>query len=70
MGFTKQPARWTFDSEKERELFASMLQKENIPFKLGEEKIGQRRMLFIEYNWKDDKKIHRLLKAGKHRGSQ
>jgi hypothetical protein len=67
MGFTKQPARWTFDSKKERSLFVAMLKKENIPFKIGEEKIGQRRMLFIEYNWKDDKKIQRLLKAGKHR---
>lgn len=70
MGFTKQPARWTFDSEKERALFASMLKKENIPFKLGEEKIGKKRMLFIEYNWKDDKKIHRLLKAGKHKAGK
>ena len=65
MGFTKQPARWTFDSEKERAFYASLLKKENIPFKLGEEKIGQKSMLFIEYTWKDHKKIHKLLESVK-----
>ncbi|MBT8364159.1 MAG: hypothetical protein KJP23_05590 [Deltaproteobacteria bacterium] len=68
MGFTKQPARWTFDSEKERAFYTSLLKKENIPFKLGEEKIGQKSILFIEYKWKDYKKIHKLLKAEKYNG--
>jgi hypothetical protein len=65
IGFTKQPARWTFDSKKERAFYASLLKRENIPFILGEEKIGQKNMLFIEYKWEDHKKIHGLLEAGK-----
>lgn len=63
MGFTKQPARWIFDSEKERAVYTSLLKRENIAFILGEEKIGQKSMLFIEYKWRDHEKIQNLLKS-------
>lgn len=60
MGVTKQPARMRFSSEKDRELFASLLNKEKISFRLVEEKIGQESMLFIEYDWKDYKKLRKI----------
>jgi hypothetical protein len=68
-GLTKKPARMAFQDPDERNIFLSLLQEENIPFKTVNSELANIINVkggVIEYEWKYHNKVQRLREKALH----